>query len=69
MTVIHSGGQSDAIEACLRRWRIALGCGFIHKNATVHALLAEIRGGHSIGVLMDQRHDTANRCRSSAAMR
>jgi KDO2-lipid IV(A) lauroyltransferase len=57
ITVIYSAQHNAIIDSALQRWRTALGCRFIEKDATVHALIAEVRKGRSMGVLMDQRYD------------
>ncbi len=57
MTVVHAPRADPRIEALLQRRRRALGCRFLPKEASPHALLKELRAGRSLGLLLDQRHD------------
>lgn len=57
MTVVHAPRADPRIEALLQRRRSALGCRFLPKDASPHALLKELRAGRSLGLLLDQRHD------------
>lgn len=57
MTVVHAPRADPRIEALLERRRSVLGCRFLPKEASPHALLKELRSGRSLGLLLDQRHD------------
>jgi KDO2-lipid IV(A) lauroyltransferase len=57
LTVIYSPQRNGTIDRMLQRARAALACGMLPKQASIHALMAEIKAGRSIGVLMDQRYD------------
>lgn len=57
LTVVHDRRADRTIEKLLSRRRDSLGCRFIASDASVHGLLAELRLGQSIGVLVDQRYD------------
>lgn len=63
MTVLHAPRANPRLGALLQRRRAALGCRFLDKAAGPHALVKELRAGRSIGVLLDQRHDTADAVR------
>jgi KDO2-lipid IV(A) lauroyltransferase len=60
MTVVHAPRANPLLGALLQRRRAALGCRFLAKDDGVHALLAELRAGRSLGLLLDQRHDVAD---------
>ncbi|HET6467611.1 MAG TPA: lysophospholipid acyltransferase family protein [Geminicoccaceae bacterium] len=57
LTGIYSPQQNPVIHDMLQRRRAALGCRLLPKRSSVHALVAELKAGRSIGVLMDQRYD------------
>jgi Kdo2-lipid IVA lauroyltransferase/acyltransferase len=57
LTVVHDPRADRSIETMLRSRREALGCRFLPSDASVHALVAELRAGRSLGLLVDQRHD------------
>jgi KDO2-lipid IV(A) lauroyltransferase len=57
ISVVYSGQDNTAVDAALQSWRRALACRFIEKDTSVHTLVAEIRNGRSLGILMDQRYD------------
>ncbi len=57
LTVVHAARANPLIEQLVERQRRALGCEFIEQGESVHRMLAAIRRGRSIGVLVDQRYD------------
>lgn len=60
LTVVHAARANPMIEALVERQRRALGCDFIEQGESVHKMLAAIRRGRSIGVLIDQRYDAGD---------
>ncbi len=57
LTVLHAVRADAAVERLLAAHRAALGCRFLPADAHVHAVVAELRAGRSLGILLDQRHD------------
>lgn len=60
MTVVHAPRANPRVQELLERRRAALGCRFLAKDESVHALLKELRAGRTLGLLLDQRHDLAD---------
>ena len=60
LTVVHAARANPLIERLVERQRRALGCEFIEQGESVHRMLAAIRRGRSIGVLVDQRYDAGD---------
>lgn len=57
MTVVHAPHGNPLVGRRLLQLRAALGCRFLPSDASAHAMVAELRAGRSIGVLLDQRYD------------
>lgn len=57
LTVLHALRADGAIERLVAARRVALGCRFLPADAHVQTVVAELRAGRSIGILLDQRHD------------
>ncbi|MEZ5865830.1 MAG: hypothetical protein R3D25_17830 [Geminicoccaceae bacterium] len=57
LTVVHAARANPRIERLVEQRRRALGCEFIEQGESAHRMLAAIRRGRSIGVLVDQRYD------------
>jgi KDO2-lipid IV(A) lauroyltransferase len=60
LSVVYSRQQNPIIDTLLQRHREALGCRFVEKADNVHALVAELRAGSSLGLLLDQRLDAGD---------
>lgn len=60
MTVVHAPRANPVLGELLQRRRAALGCRFLAKEDSVHALLKELKAGRTLGLLLDQRHDVAD---------
>ena len=58
VTAVYTPLQNPYLDRMLMRRREALGCRLVPRDASMRALLRELRAGRSIGMIMDQRVDT-----------
>lgn len=57
LIAIYSPQANPQIDRMIQKKRRALGCELVSKNAGVRDLMRHLEGGHSIGVVADQRVD------------
>lgn len=57
LTVVYRRQTNPLIERLMGGWREALGCRFLEVDEATRPLLAELRRGRSVGLIMDQRYD------------
>lgn len=57
-TAVYTPLQNPYLERLLMRSRAALGVKLVPRDASMRALLRELREGRSIGIIMDQRVDS-----------
>ncbi len=58
VTAVYTPLQNPYLDRILMRRREALGCRLVPRDASMRALLRELRDGRSIGMIMDQRVDS-----------
>jgi len=59
LDVVYTPQDNPYIDRMIQQRRAALGCGFIGKVNAVRAMLKSLKGGRSVGLLVDTRVDEA----------
>lgn len=58
MTVVYSELSNKIIDGMLRRKRLAMGCRLVERDSSMKELVATLRQGRTVGMIVDNREDS-----------